>query len=401
MFGTPIELIDLPQILDFLTTGVREGFALDFKENFPSNLEKTLAAFANSYGGMILIGVEETNTGAAVMPIKGVELTTGLRERVLQKGLEAVYPPVLPEVHVVDFKSDTTLPAPDRAVVVVRVAESDDAPHAVEDRTVVYFRNDNISNRFLRKATVGEIEWLANKRQRSIEEKEKLIRKALERTQHLRSRRRNDRPPRQYSREGGMTLFTVPAFPRSPLLDTRSWFDLVQNTRVPSSTILDHLPNGQLQRVAGGMFFDGDYSYSEFQQQGLVLHEFDYWWDYTNSPSVSLGARQLLPEVTASLITGVLELSRELYRKAGYLGLVEFRFTADGLAGAFFSKAGRSWLNGVPKLIESEISISRRFSMGELEEGLLSISRDCQRELYWAFGFDAKENWLEDDFQFL
>jgi predicted HTH transcriptional regulator len=210
MFGTPIESIDFSQILSFLQTGIREGFALDFKENFPSSLEKTLASFANSYGGMILIGVAETDSGAAVIPIKGVELTTGLRERVLQKGLEAVYPPVLPEVHVVEFKSDKDLPKPDRAVVVIRVAESEDAPHAVEDRTVVYFRNDNISSRFLRKATVGDIEWLVNKRQRSIEEKGRLVRKALERTQHLRSKRRNGKPPRVYPREGGMTLFTVP-----------------------------------------------------------------------------------------------------------------------------------------------------------------------------------------------
>jgi len=194
MFGTPIESIDFSQILSFLQTGIREGFALDFKENFPSSLGKTLASFANSYGGMILIGVAETDSGAAVIPIKGVELTTGLRERVLQKGLEAVYPPVLPEVHVVEFKSDKDLPKPDRAVVVIRVAESDDAPHAVEDRTVVYFRNDNISSRFLRKATVGDIEWLVNKRQRSIEEKGRLVRKALERTQHLRSKRRNGKP---------------------------------------------------------------------------------------------------------------------------------------------------------------------------------------------------------------
>jgi hypothetical protein len=399
MFGTPIESIDLSQILSFLGTGIREGFALDFKENFPSNLEKTLAAFANSYGGIILIGVEETATGSAVVPIRGVELNTGLRERVLQKGLEAIYPPVLPEVHVVEFKSDESLSAPDRAVVVVRVAESDDAPHAVEDRTVVYFRNDNISGRFLRKATVGDIEWLTNKRQRSIEEKERLIRKALERTQHLRSKRRNDKSPRLYVREGGMTLYTVPMFPRSPLLDTRSWFDIVQGTRVRTSTVLDHLPTGQLQRVAGGMFFDGEYSYSEFQQQGLILHEFDYWWDYAQT-SVSLGARQLFPEVTASLITAVLELSRQLYRQAGYFGVVEFCFAADGLAGSFLSRSGRTWLNGVPKLVESEINISRRFSMGELEEDLVSIGKDCQRDLYWAFGFDARESWLEEEFRF-
>jgi len=184
-------------------------------------------------------------------------------------------------------------------------------------------------------------------------------------------------------------------------METRSWFDVVQNTRVRSSTILDHLPNGRVQRIAGGVLFDGEYSYSEFQQQGLIFHELDYWWDYAPSSSVSPGARQLYPEVTAPVIVSVLDLSRQVYRRAGYPGLVEFRFKAVGLAGAFFSKSGRNWLDGVPKLIESEINISRRFSMGELEEDLIAISRDCQRQIYWAFGFDAKEKWLEDDFEFL
>lgn len=147
------------------------------------------------------------------------------------------------------------------------------------------------------------------------------------------------------------------------------------------------------------MFFDGEYSYSDFQQQGLILHEIDYWWEYAHS-SVSQGARQLFPEVTASLIAGVLELSRQLYREAGYFGLIEFCFKADGLAGAFFSRSGRSWLNGIPKLVESEININRRFSMGELEENPVAIGKECQRDLYWAFGFDAREDWLEEEFQF-
>jgi hypothetical protein len=51
----------------FLSTGVRENFILDFKRDFPKNLEKTLVAFANTYGGTILIGVDETPTGTAVL----------------------------------------------------------------------------------------------------------------------------------------------------------------------------------------------------------------------------------------------------------------------------------------------------------------------------------------------
>jgi predicted HTH transcriptional regulator len=152
----------------FLSTGVRENFILDFKRDFPKNLEKTLAAFANTYGGTILIGVDETPAGSAVLPVHGLDFRPGLRERVLQMALDNIYPPLVPDVHVIPIKSSATIADADRAVIVVRVHESDDAPHAVEERTAVYLRVDNISDRFERKATIGEIEWLTNKREKSV-----------------------------------------------------------------------------------------------------------------------------------------------------------------------------------------------------------------------------------------
>jgi Putative DNA-binding domain len=94
-----------------------------------------LMLFANTYGGTILISVDETSTGAAVLPVHGLDLRPGLREHVLQIALDNIYPPLVPDVHVIPIKSSATIAAADRAVIVVRVHESDDAPHAVEERT--------------------------------------------------------------------------------------------------------------------------------------------------------------------------------------------------------------------------------------------------------------------------
>lgn len=283
MFGSPLDRLQISEILSFLETGVREGFTLDFKVDFPSSLEKTLASFANTYGGMAFIGVEETPSGAAVIPIVGVPLKSGLRERVLQKALEAVYPPLLPEVQVVEFKSDVSLADADRAVVIIRVMESDVSPHAIEDRTVVYLRNDNISARFLRKASVGEVEWLSNKRQLSVELKERLIQQARERAESVRIRRRDRKRQQSYWRDGCMTLTATPAFPRSSPLDSRAWTELVQQSGTLINTVVDKIPSGRLQRIAGGVLFDGEYGSSQFLDHGLIVHEFDYWWDYLNA----------------------------------------------------------------------------------------------------------------------
>lgn len=210
MFAKPIQEIEFAEIVSFLETGVREGTALDFKLDFPSALEKTLASFANTYGGIILIGVDEADSGAAVLPITGVELRPGLRERVLQKGLEAVHPPVLPEVRVLEFKSNPSLSEPDRALIVVNVAESAEAPHSVDQRTVVYLRGDNVSTRMERKATVGEIEWLLNKRQRSLQVKQRLTANANDRAEKIRPQRRARNRLGNYWRDGEITLTPPP-----------------------------------------------------------------------------------------------------------------------------------------------------------------------------------------------
>jgi hypothetical protein len=195
-----------------------------------------------------------------------------------------------------------------------------------------------------------------------------------------------------------MTFYTIPTFPRAPIVDTRTLLSLVHESELDISAAPHKLPDGQLQRIAGGVAFHGGYSSSEFQQQGLISHEVDYFWDYYGH-AVSPGARQLLPGVTAALIWGSLELSRRIYGKMGYSGLIDFEFRADGLKDAFFADAGSSSIYGPSKLVESEIIVQRRFPWPELDSNLMDIAQGCQRELYWAFGFDVKNDRLEHDFK--
>ena len=43
----------------FCDEGIQENRTLDYKEEFPSHLENTIAAMANTFGGVVLIGVAE------------------------------------------------------------------------------------------------------------------------------------------------------------------------------------------------------------------------------------------------------------------------------------------------------------------------------------------------------
>jgi predicted HTH transcriptional regulator len=88
--------LDFSDIDQFCAGKPRENTRLDFKVDFPNNLEKTIAAFANTLGGLILLGVDSdpaTNT-PIWPPTKGMPSQVGLEERVYQKATAAIYPPV-------------------------------------------------------------------------------------------------------------------------------------------------------------------------------------------------------------------------------------------------------------------------------------------------------------------
>ena len=54
---------------EFCRQKVGEGAYLDYKEDFPTHLYKTISAMANTFGGVILIGVEEDNDRTPKLPL--------------------------------------------------------------------------------------------------------------------------------------------------------------------------------------------------------------------------------------------------------------------------------------------------------------------------------------------
>src|SRR5205823_271875 len=103
---------------------------------------KSIAAFANTFGGLILIGIEEDKNSSRPKAIKGIELRAKVEEQVISSAYQGIYPPVFPEVHVVEIP-EAGGQASTRCVVIVRVDESPFAPHAIENKRKVYVRIEN------------------------------------------------------------------------------------------------------------------------------------------------------------------------------------------------------------------------------------------------------------------
>ncbi len=99
-----------------------EGQQLEFKRSLAEldTATRTMAAFANTDGGVLLFGVRDSGE------IIGVEIGQTTKERIVNRITGATDPVVYPSVEYV--------PVEERVVIAVRVAPSDNRPHLAEGR---------------------------------------------------------------------------------------------------------------------------------------------------------------------------------------------------------------------------------------------------------------------------
>ena len=391
MFNLPLDAITIQHVEQFLLSAAKEGTLLEFKEQFPSKLEKTISSMANTFGGMILIGVEETSTGGGIVPIKGLPLGPGLRERVIQIGISSIYPPLIPEVSVVEFKSYPALSAPDRAVVVIRVHESDQG-HAVDDRSTIYIRADNVSDR-MRRATVEEVEWFSQKRQKSAAEKSRIIQQAQEHAQQFLIRLRGRLGRSESEVAGRFAFWAVPTFPRVPIGTPKQLLDVSGKYTLPTPTIAPgRFPVGTPHAVFDGIYWgydeDSTYLFTEIHQLGLIYSEFEFWWDR------QIPDKTFYPSCAATLLQATGQLARTLYRHFGYFGLFDLHMTLAGIRGRYVKS---SWSRR--EIMDDLIQFESKVTAAAEEQEVTDKAKDMVRQIYWAFGWDVSNEQLERDFQ--
>lgn len=205
IFNGPIDKITGDDVAAFCDRGIRENFVLDYKRDFPKDLGKTIAALANTYGGVVLIGVGD-NDGKPIVPPSGIKFERGLTERVNQIVIDNIYPPVFPEIQVCPAQKE-------RAFVVVRVPQSEDTPHAVLGRKHIYVRTQNVTKpeEWEDFATTDQIEWLWDRRKKAKELRLALIQNAESRATACQNINNMVIP-------FGVARFVVaPRYPHSPL----------------------------------------------------------------------------------------------------------------------------------------------------------------------------------------
>ncbi|WP_406491370.1 ATP-binding protein [Streptomyces sp. NBC_01604] len=112
LFHVPSTEVTLDLVQDFINLKIREGLTVEYKRAGDKPIE-AVAALANTYGGLLFVGVEEGETGVP-SEIKGVSL--GEKEKLVNQMGTGFDPPWSPEVIEVPCNEQS-----DKVVLVVRI----------------------------------------------------------------------------------------------------------------------------------------------------------------------------------------------------------------------------------------------------------------------------------------
>ena len=162
--GKPLSEVTYQDILEFLELDRAEAEDLDYKQEWHDKHVRTVCAMANTAGGDLLVGVKERRDGATntnrpdAGDVPGVERKPrDLAQSVAAKVRARTRPSLAPEVEAIPVDGK-----PGRVVLVVRVAESSEAPHEVRlgpSPEILVRRRDNTES-----AGIDDVERLLRRR---------------------------------------------------------------------------------------------------------------------------------------------------------------------------------------------------------------------------------------------
>lgn len=223
LWSKQLSAVTYADIAGFCDQQVPEGVQLDYKREVPGDLAKTVAALANTRGGLILLGIAaDQKTNAPILPIEGMPFAKGITERVTAICRDNIYPSLLPEhSEVIPDPADAG-----RCYLVLRIEESELAPHSIANKTHVYVRTGDTNHKLDILANVDQIETLLSRRRLVESQRELLVNRHLERAK------------RHFAQDDPFCWWScVPQFPSSPVLtleDCRTGADGGGPRRIPN-----------------------------------------------------------------------------------------------------------------------------------------------------------------------
>jgi len=216
IFTKPLPQVDASDLQELVHDRAVENLRLEFKLEVPDKDEtlKKLSAFANTLGGLMVVGAKASGKDGRITELSGVDTISGFRQKVVDWCFKGVSAPL--EVEVSD-----AIPSPagdGKVIYVIGVAESGVAPHFLNGRNGVWIRTNEFSGRYEPGlADENELRHLFDRRKLVLERREAVIRRARKRYEAFADNTNRDRAGNLTNLGSTLELAVVPRFPVTPL----------------------------------------------------------------------------------------------------------------------------------------------------------------------------------------
>ena len=355
MFTKPIDEITFEDVKSFCDVWA-EGVRVEYKKEI-RHIPKIVSSFANTHGGIFLIGVEADQTNnMPICPIEGIPKDSGIEERIQQSALIGIYPGIIPEIKLVD------VPNSNNVVVIVRVDESLQAPHAIKDVTQVYIRVGSITQPYEYKhANMDNIAYMFKRR----EDSQGVARQILERIEKRVSAIEPahitiDSRQQIYGELPKITVIAQPTFPYRPVIPIPDIYELGRERLSPLRRVEGGAACvGQRYEKGGRGLDDITKGYIEFNEYGIIYRK-SMVSIYNNFGQERIDCYQFF-----SHIKDLIEYAVDLYGRCEYLGNIKISIQLQKVSDRVLSDLDSGYgeritdnLSAEPKSFGAEVSAS-------------------------------------------
>jgi len=413
ILNTPVRDLTFEDVVEFCKEKQVEGIQIDYKKDFPQKgLAKHFAAFSNTRGGIIIVGVEEdTKTG---LPIKweGITNEGKLEDRVHQFASNVEPLP--------DYDVHTTNEVDGKVFLLIRIFEGVKTPYYPQNDSNIWVRTGNISNSI----DIASPEWtelLIGKEEKAKLARENYIHMAeaiyangliredkKRKTLIVNAKQKGDGSESKYYQknlgvESAMCRVIIqPYFPRNSLASPKQIKDKI--SEFSYSKGFSTFPELNMESMPNGIFnfshnYDGFIECQQVYAQGLMYHNLDVL-----RVDRETGKRIIYISYIAGTLFELLASAKLFYNLFGYQGVivgflslektVEVEFEEIS-ANGYFPRHGA--INLLPEY-KWELNLDTEILNNEDE--FINFILSTLRDIYWGLGYaDMNDNLITNFFK--
>lgn len=404
IFGKPLSEVTMQDVKIFCDKQIKEGINLDYKRDLTSkSLLKTMAAFANTRGGFIIVGVDDKDD-KPMLPTEGIDWKESLPLSVTSMIVDNMYPYLSVDVHVCE-------PEHGKTFILIYVPESHEAPHWLFNRKELYVRlADRASHTHWEQfATDTQWEFLRNKRERSVELRNQALKTVTDifEAESRISRRSNSVATVASLGEpihhlGMIRTVLVPLFPREIMCDVLKLNTHLKTKRIPTLLSGEEYPE---LAISTKIFQEGAYKYKAGNRgQPLTFNLLTRFGVVATYERVLQHQEQepmdlvYLGTALAS-IEATLRYAGNLYNELAYTGSVMCRVKLTTMENTALVYKDHQRPSDSPRNLRGYFSWEVESTASELNDSAARTETlyEIMREFTRSFGYTGDSNQLVDE----